>query len=73
MKTYEYNDGSMIEIEVTEGEPSVVFAMGECHIGDFRAERIFHATQSGGESKACETWEKARRFLSESVNVIRTN
>jgi hypothetical protein len=63
MKTYRYNDGSMIEVEVTDGAPDVTFAMGECHVGDYRIERIFHATQSGGESKACETWEEAKKFL----------
>ena len=66
MKTYEYNDRSMIQVEVTHGPPDVVFAMGECHVGDYRIEKIFHATASNGESSACETWEEAKRFLSEN-------
>ena len=67
MQTYKYNDGSMIEIEVTDGAPDVVFAMGECHVGDCRIDKIFHATASNGESSACETWEEAKRFLSENT------
>ena len=63
MKTYKYNDGSKIEIEVKNGAPDVVFAMGEYYVGDCRTEKTFHATASNGLSQACETWEEAKRFL----------
>ena len=63
MDRYTYKDGSMIEIEVTDGAPDVVFAMGEYHIGDYRIEKIYHATAANGESQACDTWEDARQFL----------
>jgi hypothetical protein len=56
----------MIEIEVTDGCPDVTFAMGECHIGDYRIDKIFHATANNGESQACETWEDAKQFLSDN-------
>jgi len=69
MKINKYSDGSMIEIEVTEGEPHVVFAMGEYHVGDHSIEKIFHATASNGESQACETWEEAKHFLSNNMKL----
>ena len=67
MKTYEYKDGSKIEVELVEMPPNVVYAMGECHVGDCRTERVFHATASNGKTSQFDEWGEAKQFLSDNA------
>ena len=64
MKTYTYKQGSKIEVEHISAV-DVVFAMGECHVGEVSA-NVYHATATNGESQACDTWHEAKNFLFEN-------
>ena len=67
MKTYEYKDGSKIEVELVEMPPNVVYAMGEYHVGDCWTAKRFHATASNGKTAQFEKWGEAQQFLSANL------
>jgi hypothetical protein len=70
MKTYEYKDGSKIEVELVEIPPNVVYAMGECHVGDCWTAKLFHATTSNGRTAQFDEWVEAKQFLSDNKEIV---
>ena len=70
MKTYEYRGGSKIEVEFVEMPPNVVYAMGECHVGDCWTAKLFHVTASNGKTAQFDEWGDAQQFLSDNMGDI---
>ena len=70
MKTYEYKDGSKIEVELVEMPPNVVYATEECHVGDCWTAKLFHATASNGRTAQFDEWVEAKQFLSDNKEIV---
>ena len=63
-KLYSFANGGKIEArDANEWEIPTVCCMGDCHVGELRYIREFHATSSAGESKTFSTYKEAFAFI----------